>query len=156
MEKQTVVHGTFVIERHYPAQPKRLFAAFADPATKQRWFVGNNKVEAFEVDFRAGGRERVVFRMDPRSPIGAARLTNEGVFLDIVPDRRIVSTSTMAREDQRISASLLTVELLPAANGTDLILTHQGAFFEGADGPQMREDGWRQLLGNLAEALAHS
>jgi hypothetical protein len=33
--------------------------------------------------------------------------------------------------------------------GTELILTHQGAFFEGADGPEMREEGWRKLLERL-------
>jgi len=47
-----------------------------------------------------------------------------------------------------ISASLVTAEFLPSKTGTDLILTHQGAFFEGADGPEMRESGWRKLLDN--------
>lgn len=53
-----------------------------------------------------------------------------------------------------ISASLITVEFLPAAEGTDLILTHQGAFFEGADGPEMREAGWRKLLDRFAAEVA--
>jgi len=43
---------------------------------------------------------------------------------------------------------------LPTDKGTDLICTHQGAFFEGADGPQMREAGWRHLFENLAKELA--
>jgi hypothetical protein len=45
-----------------------------------------------------------------------------------------------------ISASLVTAEFLPAATGTDLVLTHQGAFFPGADGPEMRKGGWQKLL----------
>jgi uncharacterized protein YndB with AHSA1/START domain len=52
-----------------------------------------------------------------------------------------------------ISASLGTVELLPSATGTDLIFTHQGAFFEGADGPEMREAGWQKLLEKLTDEL---
>ena len=63
----------------------------------------------------------------------------------------------MTLGDQRISASLVTFEFLPADKGTDLICTHQGAFFEGADGPQIREAGWRNLLdqlGNEASAIA--
>ncbi|HKF57082.1 MAG TPA: hypothetical protein VKJ45_16605 [Blastocatellia bacterium] len=40
--------------------------------------------------------------------------------------------------------------MLPSETGTDLILTHQGAFFEGADGPAMREQGWKKLMENLA------
>jgi hypothetical protein len=33
-------------------------------------------------------------------------------------------------------------------------LTHQAAFFEGADGPAMREDGWRKLLDKLSAGIA--
>jgi len=55
----------------------------------------------------------------------------------------------MTFAERRISASLVTIELLPAEKGTLLICTHQGAFFEGADGPEMRQDGWRKLLDRL-------
>jgi uncharacterized protein YndB with AHSA1/START domain len=55
----------------------------------------------------------------------------------------------MSLGGQCISASLVTVEFLPSDMGTELILTHQGAFFEGADGPEMREEGWRKLLERL-------
>jgi hypothetical protein len=46
------------------------------------------------------------------------------------------------------------VELLPTKPGTDLIFTEQAAFFEGSDGPQLREDGWHKLLEHLARELA--
>jgi uncharacterized protein YndB with AHSA1/START domain len=59
----------------------------------------------------------------------------------------------MAVADKCISVSLGTVELLPAEKGTDLILTFQSAFLEGADGPEMREAGWRGLLDKLAKEL---
>jgi len=60
----------------------------------------------------------------------------------------------MALAGKRFSVSLVTIELLPNEHGTDLILTHQGAFFEGADGPETREAGWRQLLEKLATELS--
>jgi hypothetical protein len=47
------------------------------------------------------------------------------------------------------------VEFLPTQQGTDLIFTEQAAFFEGADGPEMREEGWHKLLEHLAKELAH-
>ena len=39
MEKLSVTHSTFVIERSYPTTPERVFAAFADPAKKRRWLA---------------------------------------------------------------------------------------------------------------------
>jgi hypothetical protein len=41
-----------------------------------------------------------------------------------------------------------------AEKGTNLIFTEQGAYFEGSDGPKMRQDGWRLLLESLAKELA--
>jgi hypothetical protein len=42
---------------------------------------------------------------------------------------------------------------VPSEKGTDLILTFQSAFLEGADGPEMRQAGWRGILEKLAKEL---
>jgi len=151
MEQQSVIHNTFVIERNYPVPPERVFGAFADPAKKRRWFVdgGGNQVEHYEMDFRVGGKEHA--RFGHSGPVKGMVFANEATYQDIVPNRRIVLGSKMAVGDKCISASLVTVEFLPSETGTDLILTHQGAFFEGADGPEMRLAGWRKLLDRLRE-----
>ena len=150
MKERSVTHATFTIERDYPKPPQRIFAALADPAQKRRWFADDAKefqMEKFEMNFRVGGTERSSFRVQ------GMECVNDTVYLDIVADRRIVIAYTMTLGGRRISSSQATFELGPAERGTDLIFTEQGAFFEGADGPQMRQEGWTKLLENLAREV---
>lgn len=156
MEEQSVIHSTFVIERNYPKPPEAVFAAFAETEKKRKWFTEgrSHEVEEFSMDFRDGGREFLQYRFKEGTPFPGVELTNESRFLDIVPNRRVVTASAMAIGGKRISATLVTIELLPSENGTDLICTHQGAFFEGSGGPEMREAGWKTLFDNLAKELA--
>jgi uncharacterized protein YndB with AHSA1/START domain len=156
MKEQSIVHNTFTIERSYPATPGRVFAAFSDPAKKRRWYAesANHHIDRFEMDFRAGGSERAGYTFGEGTPFPGVSMTNEGVYLNIVPDRSIVLTSGMAIGGRTISASLCTFEFLPTEKGTDLLFTHQAAFFEGSDGPEMREGGWRKLFAQLENELA--
>ncbi|MBV8631385.1 MAG: SRPBCC family protein [Silvibacterium sp.] len=164
MNERTVMHSTFEIERDYPVPPEKVFAAFADPVKKQRWFreEENRVPEKFEMDFRVGGRERSQFRITA-GPVEGAICSNDTTYLDIVPNSRIVLAYTMALGEKRFSSSLATFQLLAAsaagnaaecaAPGTKLVFTEQAAFFEGADGPEMRKGGWELLLERLAHEL---
>lgn len=153
MSNPSVVHSTFTIERTYDASPERVFAAWADPASKRRWFAEGEgfELDSFELDFRVGGREHGQFRAR-----GGMEMRNDTVYQDIVPDRRIVLAYTMTVNGKRISASLTTVVLEPAGTGTRLLFTEQAAFFEGADGVEMRTQGWRSLLEALDQELRQS
>src|SRR3569832_596679 len=155
MTEQAIVHDTFVLERSFTKPPEKVFAALADPAKKQRWYgAGHNNMQTFKMDFRPGGAETATYRMGDNTPFPGAELAHEGRHLDIVPNRRVVIASTMALAGHRMSASLYSFELVPTAKGTDLIFTHQGAFFENSDGPQMRKGGWNALLDSFAQELA--
>jgi uncharacterized protein YndB with AHSA1/START domain len=63
----TTTHSTFVIEHNYSYPPESLYAAFADPEKKRRWYGDRDSPETsvFEMDFRVGGRERTVYRLGP-------------------------------------------------------------------------------------------
>ena len=154
MTDRSVTHTTFEIERSYPAAPQRVFAAFADPAKKLKWFreEDNSITEKFEMDFRVGGRERTQFRIRS-GPFEGVICTNDTTYQDIVPDRRIVLAYTMTLGDRRFSASLATFEMLEHGAGTKLVFTEQGAYFEGSDGAEMRKGGWELLLQRLADEL---
>lgn len=157
MVEPTVIHDTFIIERAYPAPIEQVFAFLSDPVKKRQWYADSetSAVESFEMDFREGGSERHRYRMNERTPFPGVVLASDGTYQDIVPNRRIVLATSMTLADRRISCSLITVELLESNCATEVILTHQGAFFEGSGGPQMRKEGWDLLLDHLGEALAN-
>jgi uncharacterized protein YndB with AHSA1/START domain len=146
----SVVHNTFSIERTYPSPPARVFAAFSNQEIKRRWFAEGEgwEVDLFTVDFRVGGHEVARFRFKGGAPIG-----NDTVYLDIVPDQRIVFAYTMTVGDTHISVSLATVEIAPSGDGSRFVYTEQGAFFDGADKPAGREAGCRELFEKLGEEL---
>jgi uncharacterized protein YndB with AHSA1/START domain len=149
MTERSVEHATFAVRRTYDASPARVFAAWADPAAKARWFGDPDQgADDFELDFRVGGRE-----FNRGTAPDGHHYTFEARYEDIVPDERIVYSYDMHLDETRISVSLATVELKPAGAGTRLIFTEQGAFLDGHDRPQLREQGTGSLLDALGEEL---
>ena len=150
MTKRSATHSTFVIDRVYPSSPDRVFAAWADPRSKARWFVGPDSWEKSNhaLDFRIGGRESV-----SGGPPGGPVHRYDAEYRDIVPGERIVSTYEMHMDDKRISVSVATIELRPEGTGTRLVYTEQGVFLDGWDDAGSRERGTRDLLDNLEKAL---
>jgi uncharacterized protein YndB with AHSA1/START domain len=146
VNNRSATHSTFVIERDYDASAARVFAAWADKSAKDQWF-GPTEGE-HQLDFREGGRERLL------ADVHGAVYTYDALYEDIVPDERIVFTYNMHRDGKRMSVSVATVELLPAAGDkTRLRYTEQGVFLDGEDTPELREQGTKEILDRLGEAL---
>jgi uncharacterized protein YndB with AHSA1/START domain len=150
MTERKVTHATFTIERSYPAPPQRVFQALSDKGSKMKWFVGPGewKAEAYEMDFRVGGRERLVGGIEGQPPHSF-----DAIYQDIVENQRIIYAYDMHIGEMRISVSLATIELQPEGSGTRLKLTEQGAFLDGYDNAADREEGTRVLLEQLGKAL---
>ena len=117
--------------------------AWADPAAKARWF---SQPDIFE--FHVGGRE-YSSGGPPEGPV----FTFDACYQEIVPEERIVYSYTLDSDDKRISVSLTTVELIPTEDGTKLVFTEQGAFFDGYDTPEVREHGTNEMLNALGKTL---
>jgi uncharacterized protein YndB with AHSA1/START domain len=149
------LHDSFTLHRSYLHSRARLFAALSDPALKRHWHANpTTQTELFESDFRIGGADRQRYVLGPNSPFPGAALENEGRFEDIVEGERIVLSTSMTFGGRRISTALLTFELRDEADGSALSFTHQAVFYDGADGPDMRREGWEKLLDALARSLA--
>lgn len=175
---RTVIHDTFVIERIFKAPPAKVFRAFSDPAEKWKWFgrpPEGWRPEVQTMDFRVGGKE-----ISDGGPVGGPTILYEAVFHDIVPDERIITSYVMwvapqdanqalweryaatgdpgAREQlilqgRRISVSQATVEVLPVEGGTRLILTEQGAYFDGPEAATGRQQGFADMVDALGRSL---
>lgn len=150
MTKRSTTHATFVIEREYAHPPAKVFAAYADPRNKARWFVGPEGWEKsdFKSDFRVGGKESV-----SGGPPGGAVHKYNAEYWDIVENARIVLAYEMHMDATRISVSLGTTEFKASAKGTKLIYTEQGAYLDGYDDAGQREHGTRELLDQLGTFL---
>jgi uncharacterized protein YndB with AHSA1/START domain len=150
MSKRTTTHETIVAEREYRVAVERAFAAFADPEQRMRWDAPGDgwEVSDFVQDFRVGGREQSRF-----GPKGDPRYFSDGLYLDIVANRRIVSAGTMYDRDTPMTCTLATIELYPSARGTRLILTDQSVYF-GPEKPMRRRGGWGTIMDKLERHFA--
>jgi uncharacterized protein YndB with AHSA1/START domain len=147
-----VAHASFNIERIYPQSPAKVFRAFQDPQVKRLWFAEGEgfEVHDYTMDFRIGGNEVTHFRFGESGP----EMSFVSHYHDIVENRRIVYSYHMTVAGNPLSASLSTIELIAEGKGTRLIFTEQDAFFGGQDSVKSREEGTRELLEKLGEALA--
>jgi hypothetical protein len=148
--QSSVVHSTFSIERTYPVPPSRVFSAFANRAAKRRWFAEGEgwEVEEFTSDFRVGAASsrasasRVVLRFATRRFTRTSCLTG----------------ASCSRTRWRSTTSASPSPWLPWRSGHQarapvLSTPSRGAFFDGADKPEGREAGCRELLEKLGEEL---
>ena len=145
----SVTHATFTVERTYPAAPARVFQAFADPKAKALWFGGPEEWNGRGgMDFRVGGNE-----WDEGDIPDGPTTRFDATYYDIVENERIVYCYEMHLDDNRISVSVATIELIPVGAGTRLVLTEAGAFLDGYDDAGAREHGTNELMDALGRSL---
>jgi uncharacterized protein YndB with AHSA1/START domain len=145
-----VQHTTFVITRNLPASPRHAFRFWAEPDLKKRWNDCHADWEVLEefCDFKVGGAERKRWRM----PDGA-EMSFQGFYLDIVPSERIIYAFEMSFGDQRMSASLATVEFTASGKGSVMTFTEQIAYLGDAEGLRQRIEGTGAGFNKYVEAL---
>ncbi|MDT5066654.1 MAG: hypothetical protein QOK02_2809 [Mycobacterium sp.] len=142
----TVTHSTFTLERRYPASIERVFQAWANPEARRRWMAQGAE---HSQNFVVGGLETVKgFDGEGRA------LTYEARYAEIVPNERILTTSTLHTEDRLSTVSVTSVEFQAEDADTVLVLTEHGIYLAGQEQPEWREHGTAQQLDTLAAEFA--
>jgi uncharacterized protein YndB with AHSA1/START domain len=146
MTLATTLHATLVFEREIPAPVEAVFAAFADPVARTAWGAPSDTAVVIydEADFREGGQDR--FRCGPKADPNIHGTTR---YLEIIVNRRVVSSETIVVGGKRLCASLTTLELTHDGETSRLKTTVQLASFIGDDMVKGHEAGNNASLDNL-------
>ena len=142
MEQAKAEKPFLTIDRTYPVAPEKVWRAWTDPEALKRWWgpEPGTTVSLVELDVRVGGRFRIVF-----GPTGAEHEA-AGVYQVVDRPRKLAFTwcwpnSTPDR------VSLVTIQFMPAAGGTELLFRHDGFFDQAAADGHKR--GWSGAFGSL-------
>jgi uncharacterized protein YndB with AHSA1/START domain len=148
MNEAPAVHATLVCERSIPATTEQVFSAYADIAERQKWGVPSEKTALIydKADFREGGED--AFRCGSKENPNIHGATH---YLEIVLNRRIVSSETITIDGRRLCASLITLELHPDGDHTKLKNTIQLVSFVGQDMVKGHENGTNASLDHLVK-----
>lgn len=143
-----VTHSTFTLERTFSASVDRVFGAWATPAARKRWMAQGAE---HSQEFVVGGLE-IVRGSDREGRI----LTYQARYAEIVPNERILTTSTLHAEDQLSTVSATSIEFQAEGTSTRVVLTEHGMYLPGQEQPEWRELGTAQQLDTLAAEFARS
>lgn len=135
MSPKPIPHGSFVIERHYPSTPDRVWAAWTDPALKAQWFIGPPSWTLLgrTLDVTVGGTETLHGRHAGPAPMETLFSAR---YHHVAAQERLVYVYDMHLNGVHHSASLATVEFFADGGGTRMLFTEQVAFLDGTTSAQ--------------------
>jgi len=136
------------IERVFNAPRELVFQAWSKPEHVAQWWGPRGfMLPTCEMEFRAGGR----FRLVMRGPDGKD-YAFQGAYLEIVEPQRIVFQGTI--HDEPGHQVWTTVTFAEEAGKTKL--TVQQTYSFESDATRGAPEGWRQTLDRLGEYLARA
>jgi hypothetical protein len=148
----TTLHTTLVFEREIRLGPaaEAILPAFA----KVRFVIDHHRSVRGRAPLgarnrvRECGKDLLNRRRDPNIH-GTTR------YLEIIANRRVVSSETVVMDGKRLCASLTTLELTPSGEKTKLKSTTQLASFIGEDMVKGHETGNNASLDNLVQYFSN-
>jgi uncharacterized protein YndB with AHSA1/START domain len=130
------------ITRRYPVAPEKVWRAWTEPQALVRWFgpADTDKVSSADLDVRPGGAYSIAFSTQD----GQAHRVG-GTYQEVVPLRKLVFSWAWQSTPERVS--LVTVELRPVPEGTELQFVHERFFDQAARDNHLR--GWTGTFAKL-------
>jgi uncharacterized protein YndB with AHSA1/START domain len=140
---------SLTITRHYPVAPEKVWRAWTDPQALSHWFGpgDTDSVTRAELDVRAGGRYRIAFHTQDGEEHEVS-----GEYREVVENRRLSFTWAWKSTPERVS--LVTIEMLPSAQGCELNFLHERFFDQQAR--DNHERGWTGTFAKLDRFIASS
>lgn len=126
-------HDAVVIERHFDAPVDLIWKLWTEPDHFAHWYGPDGaSIPVAKMDVRVGGPRLVCMEM--QMPQGPAQMWFAGEYLDVVENKRLVYTESMADEhgnatpgpDGHAAATEVRVELEDVGGRTKMVLTHVG------------------------------
>ena len=128
------------MSRVLPAAPELVFRAFTDPGWYGQWWgPEGTSSEVKQLDLRVGGS----YRVDMSLPDGNTAVMY-GRYEEIDPPKLL--SYSLAWEGEA-AETLVTLEIEPHEDGTELTITHEG--FVDSTRVDQHEHGWRDSLDRL-------
>jgi uncharacterized protein YndB with AHSA1/START domain len=137
------------VRRRFSVAPEKVFAAFANAGLVSQWLSPSPEIKltVLHFDFRTGGTYRFIYYL----PAGET-VTVGGTYRSIEPPSKIVFSWIIEPPDEHAGIeSEVTVNIVPASCGTELIIRHEKLGRTGA--VERHAGGWRGALDQLAELL---
>ena len=157
MTDDKALQDAVVIERTFDAPTDLIWRMWTEPEHFKAWYGPNGAaIPVAKMDVRVGGRRLVC--MTVQTPAGQMDMWFTGEYREVVTNKRLVFTESMADEDGNVVSPLnmgmpeghpdtteVTVVLEDVAGRTRMVLTHAGI---PADSPGAV--GWTMAFDKLA------
>ena len=150
MPTNYTTHATLVFEREIHSPIEKVFLAIADAKARSEWGAPSDTAIIIydHEDFREGGEDK--FRCGSKSDPNIHGTTR---YLQIIPNKRIISSETVVMDGKQLCVSLTTLELSQSGGSTMLKSTSQIASFIGQDMIKGHEQGNNGSLNGLVKYL---
>lgn len=147
----TVLGDTeFVITREFPAPARAVFHAYTTPELVRRWWPGQRgEVTVCEIDLSVGGKWRYVLRTH-----GGVDVAFHGVYREIVPNERIVSTEVYEAMAEHPALSTATFVEVDGRTTLSIAVAHATRTARDLHLQSGMEDGMNESLDLLEQIVA--